>query len=239
MAAWETIADFVGRKYLGEIAREVINSFRKKSELHRQGVMKTSSIPAITYLVYLPEELDRLPIGTRNMVKKAQIRCSFITDQLNRKVMRRQSLDGESLNRAEISQTSKTVAEKDSEGSLPEIDDLIFRGGMNEREFARQMMKDLLEKLPQWHDPGAVAGFKRLAEGKSLVWEKNYLNMNHRLPELFELYQKAWELKPDLEAIKDKCGCDQVIIGRNSPFKCYILLSMTEFAGVIVAFQES
>jgi len=232
----QKIIAYSGQKYLGEIVHEIVDYYKKRPRYIKAD--QALSIPQDVSVLFMPAEVNSFPPPLREMIGKGYLQCTFMTDQAQKDTSTKERESLTDISSAEIKRTSEVIAEHEVHTVLPALDNFLFREGMTKKEFTWYQMLGILKKLPQLHATAEIQSFLQLENGKILYWDRDFLNMNHRHPELYRIYEYSKELRPDKDGFCRTFQCSKVIINRHPPFSTYFLISIPATAGIIVAFQE-
>lgn len=171
------------------------------------------------------------------IVEKGFRQNTFITDDSEQNEDSKEKSGFNLISKDDIEKISKKIANGETMDKLPDIENLLFRKGLDEKAFAWHQMFKLLETFPHEIEELKTEKYSSLKNGKILYWKKNFLNMNFRNHELFQLYLMSSELKPKRDIICNEFQCQNVYINRTPPFNWYLFLLM-EKSGVLIAFQD-
>lgn len=237
MSWTDRLSDYIGRKYLGEIAREMWALSRKKKPVVEGSLKQSFSIPYQTLMLFMAGDLNQYPDTMKTMLEKCMVQNTCLSDPILQSSIHRSIRKLDNLSKREIELTEQRISEGETHSSLPVLDNLLFREGLSEKEYLWFLLMALLDKLPSLHQDFGM-DINKLKQAKMVYWEKEYVNINHRIPELYRLFELAQEMKPDLSFISSELQCQNVIIGRESPFYCYLIINPGNDLPVLVAFLE-
>lgn len=238
MISRQKLADFIGRKYLNEIVREIIGSVRMK-----KGKNVENFVPSITNqynisILVNPADVSKFPRSVRALCEKAMVQSSFFADQKHHSSYRQLLKEQDSDESSVINHIITSVDDKSTDDALPELGNLLFRSGMSQEQHIWQILEEVSAIL-QNDFPAYENDYQSLQiHGKIYSWKKNFTNLNHRIPELFALVSYMEDVTISGHDIKASYKCSDLFIGRNPPYHSYLFMKLNKTNGLIFVMFE-